>query len=157
MSKTVYSWDNDNHFDSIKIVDDDYELAANETFDKPEDGLYEPITRTNNKWVGTSKEEWEANQPKVDVKPTAQQQANAQMSLQLAQLMKKVGDQDKLNVRLTIDVAMLKKQQNGATGNNPASMPTAPTTPVSAAQSSSPTTSASADSAAPTSEAPVQA
>lgn len=157
MAKAVYSWDDDNHFDSIKIVDDDYELAVNETFDKPEDGLYEPITRKDDKWVGTPKEEWEANQPKVEVKPTAQQQANAQMSLQLAQLVKKVGDQDKLNARLTIDIAMLKKQQNGATGNNPASMPTAPTTPVSAAQSSAPTTSASADSAAPTSEAPVQA
>lgn len=146
MSKAVYSWGKDNIFDSIKIVDDDYELAANETFDKPADGLYEPIKRKDNNWIGTPKEEWEANQPKVEVKPTAQQQANAQMSLQLAQLMKKVGDQDKLNARLTIDIAMLKKQQSGATVNNPASMPTAPTSPVSAAQSS-----------APTSAAPVQA
>lgn len=146
MSKAVYSWGKDNIFDSIKIVEDDYELAANETFDKPADGLYEPIKRKDNNWIGTPKEEWEANQPKVEVKPTAQQQANAQMSLQLAQLMKKVGDQDKLNARLTIDIAMLKKQQSGATVNNPASMPTAPTSPVSAAQSS-----------APTSAAPVQA
>lgn len=146
MSKAVYSWGKDNIFDSIKIVDDDYELAANETFDKPADGLYEPIKRKDNNWIGTPKEEWEANQPKVEVKPTAQQQANAQMSLQLAQLMKKVGDQDKLNARLTIDIAMLKKQQSSATVNNPASMPTAPTSPVSAAQSS-----------APTSAAPVQA
>ena len=146
MSKAVYSWGKDNIFDSIKIVDDDYELAANETFDKPADGLYEPIKRKDNNWIGTPKEEWEANQPKVEVKPTAQQQANPQMSLQLAQLMKKVGDQDKLNARLTIDIAMLKKQQSGATVNNPASMPTAPTSPVSAAQSS-----------APTSAAPVQA
>lgn len=146
MSKAVYSWGKDNIFDSIKIVEDDYELAANETFDKPADGLYEPIKRKDNNWIGTPKEEWEANQPKVEVKPTAQQQANAQMSLQLAQLMKKVGDQDKLNARLTIDIAMLKKQQSGATVNNPASMPTAPTSPVSAAQFS-----------APTSAAPVQA
>lgn len=157
MSKAVYGWNKDNIFDSIKIIDDEYELAANETFDKPEDGLYEPIKRKDDKWVGTPKEEWEANQPKVEVKPTAQQQANAQMSLQLAQLMKKVGDQDKLNARLTINIAMLKKQQSGATGNNPVSMPTAPTSPVSAAQSSAPTTSASADSAAPTSAVPVQA
>lgn len=150
MSKAVYGWNKDNIFDSIKIVDDDYELAANETFDKPEDGLYEPIKRKDDKWVGTPKEEWEANQPKVEVKPTAQQQANAQMSLQLAQFMKKVGDQDKLNARLTIDIAMLKKQQADTT-------PTAPTSPVSAAQSSAPTTSASADSAASSSAAPVQA
>lgn len=150
MSKAVYSWDKDNIFDSIKIVNDDYELAANETFDKPDDGLYEPVKRKDNAWIGTPKEEWEANQPKVEVKPTAQQQANAQMSLQLAQLMKKVGDQDKLNARLTIDIAMLKKQQAGTT-------PTAPTSPVSAAQSSAPTTSASADSAASSSAAPVQA
>lgn len=123
MSKAVYSWDKDNIFDSIKIVDDDYELAANETFDKPEDGLYEPIKRKDDKWVGTPKEEWEANQPKVDVKPTAQQQTNAKLSLQLAQLMKKADNQEKLNARLTIDIATLKKQQQ--TTDAPAS--TAPT------------------------------
>lgn len=108
--KAVYTWDADKHFNGIKMVEDDYQLADNETFKKPQDGLYEPISWTGTDWVGTPKDVWEANQPKVEVKPTAQQQLNASFTQQMAQLLAANKQQAQLNAKLTIDVAELKAQ-----------------------------------------------
>lgn len=115
MSKAVYSWDKDNHFDTIKLVEDDYQLASNETFVKPEDGLYEPITWNGSTWVGVSKEEWETKHPQNPIEPTVQQKLDAQTQIQLAQLMKQNKQQAALNAQLTIDIASLKKQVVGNT------------------------------------------
>lgn len=112
--KAIYTWDADNHFTSIKMVADDYALKDGETFTKPKDGLYEPITHQgtypNDTWVGTPKDVWEANQPKVEVKPTAQQQLNASFTQQMAQLLAANKQQAQLNAKLTVDVAELKAQ-----------------------------------------------
>lgn len=113
--KAVYSWDKDNHLDTINLVEDDYQLAPSETFTKPEDGLYEPISWTGSAWVGVSKEEWEAKHPQQPIEPTTQQKLDAQMQIQLAQLMKQNKEQAPLNARLTIDIASLKKQVVGDT------------------------------------------
>lgn len=108
--KAVYTWDADKHFNGIKMVADDYQLGQNETFKKPQDGLYEPISWTGADWVGTPKEVWEANQPKVEVKPTQQQKLNATTTQQIAQLLATNQQQAKLNAQLTVDIAQLKKQ-----------------------------------------------
>lgn len=108
--KAVYTWDADKHFNGIKMVEDDYQLADNETFKKPQDGLYEPISWTGTDWVGTPKEVWEANQPKIEVKPTVQQQLNANLTQQVAQLLAANKQQAQLNAKLTVDVAELKAQ-----------------------------------------------
>lgn len=108
--KAVYTWDADKHFNGIQMVADDYQLADNETFVKPQDGLYEPISWTGTDWVGTPKEVWESNQPKVEVKPTAQQQLNANVSLQLAQLAQAQKQQEKINAQLTLQNAQLAQQ-----------------------------------------------
>lgn len=108
--KTVYTCNDQKIFNGIKMVEDDYQLAENEFSDKPQDGLYEPIKRVDNGWVGTPKEVWEANQPKVEVKPTAQQQLNASFTQQMAQLLAANKQQAQLNAKLTIDVAELKAQ-----------------------------------------------
>lgn len=116
MSKAVYTWDSDNHLDKIKLVNDDYKLEGNETFTKPEDGLYEPITHTgvypNDTWSGVTKEEWEAAQPKIDVQPSPQQVLNAQLTTQLAQLKADSEAQKKINAQLTLQNAQLAKQLN---------------------------------------------
>lgn len=109
--KAVYTCNEDKIFNGIKMVEDDYQPAENEFFDKPQDGLYEPIKRVDNGWVGTPKEVWEANQPKVEVKPTAQQQLNASFTQQMAQLLAANKQQAQLNAKLTIDIAQLKKQE----------------------------------------------
>lgn len=88
MSKAVYSWDKDNHFDTIKLVEDDYQLASNETFVKPEDGLYEPITWNGSTWVGTAKEDWEAAHPATPAEPSEGDQALNALGLQIAGIQK---------------------------------------------------------------------
>lgn len=108
--KAVYTCNENKIFNGIKLVEDDYQPAENEFLDKPQDGLYEPIKRVDNGWVGTPKEVWEANQPKVEVKPTAQQQLNASFTQQMAQLLAANKQQAQLNAKLTIDVAELKAQ-----------------------------------------------
>lgn len=108
--KAVYTCNDQKIFNGIKMVEDDYQLTENEFSDKPQDGLYEPIKRVDNGWVGTPKAVWEANQPKVEVKPTAQQQLNASFTQQMAQLLAANKQQAQLNAKLTIDVAELKAQ-----------------------------------------------
>lgn len=108
--KAVYTCNDQKIFNGIKMVEDDYQLAENEFSDKPQEGLYEPIKRVDDTWVGTPKETWEANQPKVEVKPTAQQQLNANVSLQLAQLAQVQKQQEKINAQLTLQSAQLAQQ-----------------------------------------------
>lgn len=113
--KAVYSWNDDNRLDKIKLVEDEYQLASNETFIKPEDGLYEPISWTGSTWVGVSKEKWETKYPQKPIEPTVQQKLDAQMQIQLAQLTKQNKEQATLNAQLTVDIALLKKQIAGNT------------------------------------------
>lgn len=98
------------------VVADDYELKANETTIVCPDGLYEPsFDEAAQTWKGITKEEWEAKHPQQPVEPTTQQKLDAQMQIQLAQLMKQNKEQATLNARLTIDIASLKKQVAGDT------------------------------------------
>lgn len=113
--KAVYTWNKDDELDKIFMVEDDYQLKDNETFKKPQDGLYEPIKWNGTDWVGTPKEVWEANQPKVEIKPTDQQKLNAATNLQIAQLLAANKQQAQLNAKLTIDIAQLKAQTQGTT------------------------------------------
>lgn len=43
------------------FVSDDYVLLNNETFEQPEEGVYQPFSFVNGKIVGTTKEVWEQN------------------------------------------------------------------------------------------------
>lgn len=112
--KAIYTWNADNHFVGIKMVEDDYALKDGETFTKPKDGLYEPITHQgtypSDTWIGTPKETWEAKQPKAETKPTVQQQLNTNVSLQLAQLVQAQKQQEKINAQLTLQSAQLAQQ-----------------------------------------------
>lgn len=114
--KAVYTCNDQKIFNGIKMVEDDYQLGQNETFVKPQDGLYEPISWTGTDWIGTPKEVWEANQPKVEVKPTVQQQLNANVSLQLAQLAQAQKQQEKINAQLTLQNAQLAQQLKTSKG-----------------------------------------
>lgn len=111
MAKTVYSWDTNNVFTSSKIVDDDYTLQSNETFIKPVasdgTGLYEPIKWTGASWQGATKAEWGAAHPAPKAQPSVQQQFNANMTTQFAQVM---ATQAKINANLTLQLAQVKKQ-----------------------------------------------
>ena len=61
MSKTVYRWDpTTNYQTSQGNVPDDYQLKANETFDKPERIDKSTVKRVGNQWVQLTDEEDEA-------------------------------------------------------------------------------------------------
>lgn len=108
--KAVYTWDANKHFNGIKMVTDDYQLGQNETFKKPQDGLYEPISWTGTDWVDTPKEVWEANQPKVEVKPTAQQTAMASLMKDVASMKTSDQTQNSLNASAMKELAQAKIQ-----------------------------------------------
>ena len=61
--KTVYICDGkDGVFGSTKFVDDGYQLAANESFEMPPRGLYEPRL-VNHQWQGLTQEQVKAEHP----------------------------------------------------------------------------------------------
>ena len=97
----VYTYDKDMIFTGSLLVDDDYELIDGETEVKPEDGLYEPIKFDGNKWVGSSKEDFDAAQEAARKAELAKnpKQPTATDKL-LADLMLKQAQQDKINETL---------------------------------------------------------
>lgn len=106
MSKTVYKLV-DNSIQT-QIVSDDYYLSANETFEKPIDGIYQPFSFKNGVITGATQEEFEdavqlqsSNRPKIGdelVADLAQQLASTQVA------------QTKVNAQLIQQNAMLVKQ-----------------------------------------------
>lgn len=65
--KTVYKYDNEKKLliDDIEVIDDDYQLSGNETFDVPESGLYLPIKYIDGKWIRTKFEDYQNDFPNV--------------------------------------------------------------------------------------------
>lgn len=107
MSKTVYKLV-DNGIQT-QIVSDDYYLSANETFEKPIDGIYQPFSFKNGVITGATQEEFEDavhlqsnNRPKIGDELVAdlakqlaasqilQAKTNAQLLQQNAALVKQV-------------------------------------------------------------------
>lgn len=52
-----------NEFTGITQIPQGSALKANQTFTKPEDGLYQPMKFNGATWIGTPKEEWEKAHP----------------------------------------------------------------------------------------------
>lgn len=107
--KIVFSLENEKI--QSNLVDEDYVLKENETFHKPEDGIYQPFSFKNGVITGATQEEFEdtvqlqsSNGPKSGnelVADLAQQLAasqilqaktNAQLLQQNAALVKQVAD-----------------------------------------------------------------
>lgn len=128
MSKKVYAWDDKSVLSTIKTVEDNYKLQENETFTKPEEGLYEPIKHTgdypSDKWVGAPKEDWDKVHPQPAAKPTAQQMLNAQITMQMAELKADYQAQQKINAQLTLQNAQLAKQIKDSTSASTAASAT---------------------------------
>lgn len=104
--KIVFSLENGKMLSNL--VDEDYVLKENETFQKPEDGIYQPFSFKNGVITGATKEEFEntvqlqsSNGPKSGnelVADLAQQLASTQIA------------QTKVNAQLIQQNAMLVKQ-----------------------------------------------
>ncbi|MCW4387862.1 hypothetical protein [Limosilactobacillus oris] len=93
-------------------------LKAGQTTVVPKDGLYEPRFNGTTWESGITEEEFLANQPKAEVKPSASQIAQANTLKDVAKLQVAHTNQQKLNADLMKDNAALKKQnQTQATLN----------------------------------------
>ncbi len=57
MSKMIFRWDTQSHFDSKSFVADDYQLKSNETFVAVPDGQNQPSTWTGSSWREATEEE----------------------------------------------------------------------------------------------------
>lgn len=69
-----------------------YTLQANETFKKPQDGLYDP-TWNGSDWVGISAEEYYKQHPVAPIKPSDQQKVTMAQQADITQLQKMVMSQ----------------------------------------------------------------
>ena len=88
------------------LVSDDYVLLNNETFEQPEDGIYQPFSFVNGKIVGTAKEVWEQNAKNSNtVKTVGELVADLTQQLAFAQI-----NQTKTNAILLQQNAALTKQ-----------------------------------------------
>lgn len=108
----VYEFDpaKDNVFTGISFIPQGAVLSVNQTFTKPEDGLYQPMKFNGTTWIGTPKEEWESAHPAPKMEPSASQIAQANTLKDVAQLQVAHTSQQKLNADLMKDNASLKKQ-----------------------------------------------
>lgn len=69
------------------------------TLTPPPAGIYQPFYFNGDEWIGTTKEEWEANQAKPPMEPKALELLVSQLQLQLMIGNKKTKDlEDKLEV-----------------------------------------------------------
>lgn len=93
------------------IVDDGYNLKANETFAKPVDGIYQPYSFKNGEIVGISAEEWQANLANA---PIAVQDLVADLTKQLAT--DKIV-QSQANANFLKQLATLQAKINGGNTN----------------------------------------
>lgn len=132
--KTIYRWDNQNHFSTMDVVDDNYTLQGNETFTPIPNGAYTPITWTGSSWQGSTKEAFEADQKrqhdiymaqhpelaKQENTPTPQQSVNAQTMNSIATLTKGQADLMKQMASLTAQVQALAPKSDAAKAPEPA-------------------------------------
>lgn len=81
----VYGINPDMSFGTMTKRPAGYTLQANETFTKPEDGLYEPKWNGTT-WVGITAEEYYKQHPVAPVKPSAQQTAMVALGQQVGNL-----------------------------------------------------------------------
>lgn len=96
MSKTVYRWDPTTNYQiSQENVADDYQLKANETFDKPERIDKSTVKHVGNQWVQLTDEEDEAYKkahympmPGIPKNPNSADKAVNALGLQVAKLQK---------------------------------------------------------------------
>ena len=122
--KLIYKWDNQQIFSGTKLVEDDYQPQAGETFSAiPQPNLM-PVKWTGSAWQSATQEEHDTYvkqqqalypQQRPSTEPTAQDKLNAQLTLDNAKQAKVNADQAKLNAQLTMDIAQLKKQLQGTT------------------------------------------
>lgn len=86
--KSVYSVNNGNLVS--KLVKDNYEIQAEETFIKPADGLWLPVRFENGQIVGSTEEEHDAVFPSIPAVPTTEQLMINALGQQMAQLQAKL-------------------------------------------------------------------
>lgn len=108
--KLLYYWDDNGAFSKSVFYQTDADVPnpvpANATTVAPVNGLYDPKWN-GNEWVGITEADWMAQQPApTPATPTTDQEAQAQLALQLA---KTTQAQATFNAQVLLELADLKK------------------------------------------------
>lgn len=106
----------DNNIQS-ELVDNEYGLKNNETFEKPVDGIYQPFSFSNGLIIGVTQSEWEQS---VTNKQNNQSE-NSQSGIdnqQLAKLSQIVLEQAATIVQQGLAIKSFQKTNNGSGANN---------------------------------------
>lgn len=121
--KLIYKWDSQSIFSGTKLVEDDYQPQAGETFVAiPQPNLM-PVKWTGSAWQSATQEEHDAYvkqqqalypQQQPSNEPTTQDKLNANTSVQLANLMQADQQQKQINANLTLQIAQLLKNNQTA-------------------------------------------
>lgn len=114
----IYYYDENNTYTHSDLIGDDAVMPANATTVAPVDsngvGLYEPVTwhADMQTWSGATKEEYDAAHPAdtVVVTPTADQQAQAQQMVAMANLTNQVAMLQKTVATLMVQNADSKEE-----------------------------------------------
>lgn len=106
----TYGINNDKSLGAITRHPQGYTLQANETFNKPADGLYEP-TWNGSTWVGISEAEYLNKHSVEPAKPTAQQMAMASLLKDVSAIKVDSKSQDTLNANVMKQLADQKLEQ----------------------------------------------
>ena len=77
---------------------------------KPPQGIYTPFRFDGEKWIGSTKEEWEARQPKIEIPPSEEEELHLEFIKTNIELKKEVAQ---LNEDVANLVTMLVQKQGG--------------------------------------------
>ncbi|MGM9908913.1 MAG: hypothetical protein ACI31O_03640 [Limosilactobacillus vaginalis] len=107
----AYEFDSeqDNLYKGVAFIPQGAVLAPNQTFVKPQDGLYQPMRFNGIEWVGTPKEEWDKAHPAPVTKPSETTLAMNALGQQLVQAK---AESDKTSKSLEQKVDDLTKSVN---------------------------------------------
>lgn len=107
----VYEFDptKDNVYTGVNFIPQGAVLSVNQTFTKPEDGLYQPMKFNGTTWIGTPKEEWDKAHPAPVAKPSETTLAMNALGQQLVQAK---AESDKTNKSLEQKIEDLTQSVN---------------------------------------------
>lgn len=106
--KWLYILDASGHWIETQYVADDYVVGSQSeqgTFVQPTVGLLDPKF-VDGVWTGSTQSEYNAEHPEPETKPSAQEQLNAQILLQLAQ---QQSTQSAFNAQILLQIAQNKE------------------------------------------------
>lgn len=113
--KIVYLWKDGQQVLVFQDDEGEYKYPTEQwTEQKPPEGIYAPFYYDGQKWVGQTKEDYEKNLPKADVRVSEKDSLIADLTMQVANLNSKLDENNNIVSDLLVKVAQIQGgQTNG--------------------------------------------